>query len=191
MKIKPVPKSVFLKSVFLLCVCVCFCVSCSQKMYVASVMVTPAPGTVLKDSTTITIRDNALLTGLVTTNNGELPVIGAGVFLTDLNTEKQPEKGGSATYSDGSFTVLRAAGVYAISVAHMDYNRFGPYMIVLEPGDRREIHIDLSTDPTYGKVDTLRSSKRLTLAEIRSTIIQKDIRLQTIPSDSIMVKIIK
>lgn len=189
MRIEKYKNPIMLHAVFHLCIYALVCVSCTNKMYVVSVEVSPEPGTVLKDNTTKSERDDAHLLGYISTSMGEIPIVGAGVNLVNLENGHQKNIGG--TYTDGSFLSSIMPGVYSMSVVHMDYNLFGPYIIELKSGMRREVHVDLSRGSTFEKVDTLHGSKRLSMDDIRSLIIQKNTRLRTVAPDSILVKVLK
>lgn len=129
----------------------------------------------LKDSTTNTVRTNALLVGKVTSDGGKWAVPGAGVRVT--STADSAFNYRSSTAHQGNFMAQQEPGNYVVSIHHMDFNLFGPYPIELKPGDRREIHIDLARLPGFETSDTLVSRKRLNRAQIRERLMQGDPRL--------------
>jgi len=189
MRIEKHKNTLVLHAVLHICIYTLVCVSCTSKMYVVSVEVSPEPGTVLKDSTVNSERDDALLLGYVSSSMGEIPIVGAGVNLINLENGKHINIGG--TYIDGSFLSPIVPGAYSMSVVHMDYNLFGPYIIDLKSGVRREVHVDLSKGSTFGKIDTLHGYKRLSMDDMRSLMIQKNTRLQTVAPSSILVKVLR
>jgi hypothetical protein len=132
---------------------------------------------------------HATLSGVVYSDHGLWTVSGAGIHI--INLDSIDIKLVTSTGPGGEFEFLTPAGRYSVIINHLDYNRFGPMIIELKAGEHRGIHIDLNKESSYVKVDTLRSKKRLSLVDIRRQVIEKDVRLQTVHSDSIIIKLEK
>jgi len=167
---------------------ICFS-SCTPKMYIAHVTVVPAPGGILKDVSTIKNGMSAILRGAIYSDYGQWVVSGAGVHV--INLDSLDVKLVTSTGPGGEFEFQTQAGRFSLIINHLDYNRFGPMIIELKPGEHREIHIDLNKASSYVKVDTIRSKKRLSLDVIRRQVIEKDARLQTVHRDSISIRLVK
>lgn len=152
------------------------------------ISVVPAPGIILKETSTMTDGAIATLSGAAYSDYASWTVLGAGIHVTNIDSIDLNLV--TSTGPRGDFMIKVPAGRYFFAINHLDYNRFGPITIELKPGEHRDIQIDLNNDASYVRTDTLRFKKRLSHDEIRRQVIDRDLRLQTAPRDSISIRLV-